>query len=505
MSSLLKIKAFVMDCDGVLTDGSVYYGRGGECLRRFSAIDGKGIELLRKRHIRTAIISGEDSAVIRKRAEKLKIDRVWLGIKDKSQILSEILSTFDVSPSEVAYVGDDINDIDIMRLVGYPIAVANAHDEVKEIAFYVTGRNGGGGAVREAVELILNEREKRSINAGRMTIGRDGCFVIAEIGNNHQGDMEFAKKLIDIAVSSGADAVKMQKRDNRTLFTKDGFSMPYEGLHSFGRTYGEHRECLELSMNEWAELRDYSYSKGVPLFGSVWDENSLNDLESIGLELYKIPSADVTNLRLIESVAKTGKPVILSTGMSYLNEIDRAVETFLRFNENLILMHTVSIYPHKYDISNLGMIEVLRKRYHLPIGFSSHLTDVCLAGSAALLGIVAIEQHLTIDRGMRGSDHRASVEGEEFKQLVQYIRMFEKARGSGIKDVHPSELELRKKLGKTLVAIKDIRKGDVIDWENAGCKCSFHGEIVQDVREIIGRKSLKDIVKDEIISESAVL
>jgi YrbI family 3-deoxy-D-manno-octulosonate 8-phosphate phosphatase len=500
-----KVKLFVMDCDGVLTDGAIYYGNQGESLRRFHTRDGMGVELLRQHNIRTALVSGENSPTISRRAEKLRIDKVWLGIKDKRKVLDELKEVFQVSVQEVAYIGDDINDIEIMKSVGFSIAVADANIEVKKVADYVTKAVGGRGAVREAIELILEQKEKMFIDvAGRLVGESEPCFIISEIGNNHQGEIELAKKLIDISHEAGVDAVKFQKRDNAALLTEKGFSKPYLGEHSFGKTYGEHREYLELNKEEFGLLKQYAESKSLIFFASVWDEPSLDVLEGIDVPLYKIPSADLTNLKLLEKVAEIGKPTILSTGMSYLHEIDTVVEAFLRKNDKLILMHCVSIYPHPPNLANMRMIETLRRRYHLPVGYSSHEDGIFVTSAATLLGAVAIERHITVNKNMRGSDHKASVEREELKELVGLVRLYDKARGDGLKDVLPGEIELRKKLGKSIVASRDIQQGEVLNWENIIYRCANNGMCVLDLDRVLGKTTRCPIRRDELIIEGVI-
>ncbi|MBW2056233.1 MAG: HAD-IIIA family hydrolase [Deltaproteobacteria bacterium] len=500
-----KIRVFVMDCDGVLTDGTIYYGKDGESLRKFNTRDGMAIELLRRHNVRTALVSGEDSAAISQRAEKLRIDRIWLGVKDKKGVLRELERTFDVCAEEIAYIGDDINDIELMKSVGFPIAVADASPKVKNVATYVTRAAGGRGAVREAIELLLDERAKKAIDvAGRLIGESQPCFLIAEIGNNHQGEVELARTLIDISGEAGVDAVKFQKRDNRTLLTREGFHKSYGGTHSFGRTYGQHREYLELSKDDFASLKEYAESKGLIFFSSVWDEKSVDVLESIGVALYKIPSADLTNIRLVEKVAEIGKPTILSTGMSFLHEIDSAVHLFLKRNENLILMHCVSVYPHPPALANMRVIETLRQRYHLPVGYSSHEEGILVTSAAPLLGAVAIEKHVTLDRNMRGSDHRASIEKEELVRMVSLIRLYDKARGDGIKTLLPDEIESRKKLGKSIVAKRDIEKGEVLNWRNITYRCANNGMYTLDLKDVLGKVSSCNIKRDELISERVI-
>lgn len=196
--------------------------------------------------------------------------------------MNELKDTFNVSTGEIAFIGDDINDIELMKAVGVSIAVADANITVKSVAKHITKSMGGRGAVREAIEFILEHKGERTINVGSKLIG-EYCpsFLISEIGNNHQGDLRVAKKLIDMSYEAGIDAVKLQKRDNFTLLTEKGFSKPYKGKNSFGNTYGQHREHLELSKEDFSYLQKYAEAKNMLFFSSVWDENSVDVMEEI--------------------------------------------------------------------------------------------------------------------------------------------------------------------------------------------------------------------------------
>lgn len=275
-------------------------------------------------------------------------------------------------------------------------------------------------------------------------IAKNRAYVIAEIGQNHQGDLEIARELISQAKLCGADAVKSQKRDLRTMLTPDEYNRPYNSPHSFGATYGEHRAALELSASEYAELFAFARRVGIEFFSSPWDIPSAELLNRLGQRLFKIPSACVTHVPLLRTVASFKKPVILSTGMSTLEEIDTAV-SILRSCE-LVIMQCTSAYPCDFSAVNLRVLETLRQRYRVPVGLSGHHRGIAVDAAAVALGARAIERHFTLDRTMKGSDHAASLEPQGLNHLVRDLRAVESALGSGEKEVLPCELPSLEKL-----------------------------------------------------------
>lgn len=273
---------------------------------------------------------------------------------------------------------------------------------------------------------------------------RNRAYVIAEIGQNHQGDMEVARELITQAKLCGADAVKSQKRDIRTMLTPEEYKRPYNSPHSFGASYGEHREALELSASEYAELFAFARRVGIEFFSSPWDSPSAELLNRLGQRLFKIPSACVTHIPLLRTVASFKKPVILSTGMSTLEEIDTAV-SILRSCE-LVIMQCTSAYPCDFTTVNLRAMTTLAERYRVPVGLSGHHRGIAVDAAAIALGARSIERHFTLDRTMKGSDHAASLEPQGLNHLVRDIRAVEAALGSAAKDVLPCEIPSLEKL-----------------------------------------------------------
>lgn len=262
-------------------------------------------------------------------------------------------------------------------------------------------------------------------------------YVIAEIGLNHNGDVELAKRLIDVAADAGAQAVKFQKR-TPAISTPEHMKSVMRETPWGEMTYLDYRYRVEFNREQYIEIGDYATVRGLSWFASPWDEPSVDFLEDINVVAHKVASASVTDLGLLRALAATGKPVILSTGMSTLVQIDRAVETL--GTENLVILHATSTYPLPAEEANLRMIPTLRDRYlGVPIGYSGHETGLQISLAAVALGAVMVERHITLDRAMWGSDHAASLEPTGLEHLVRDIRVIEEAMGDGVKRVFPGE------------------------------------------------------------------
>jgi N-acetylneuraminate synthase len=279
---------------------------------------------------------------------------------------------------------------------------------------------------------------KRSIGAGQPV------YIIAEIGINHNGSLDIAKKLIDEAVAAGCDAVKFQKRTPELCTPKDQWHL--ERDTPWGRmTYINYRKIIELGYDEYASIDAYCKEKGIDWFVSCWDEESVDFMEQFNPGVYKFASASLTDHGLIAKVKTTGKPYILSTGMSTLDEIRAAVDTF--GTDNLLIAHSTSAYPCPPQELNLRMIDTLADLYPgVPIGYSGHETGLATTIAAVAMGASFVERHFTLDRAMWGSDHAASVEPQGMQKLVRDIRDVEQAIGDGVKRVYDSELGAMKRL-----------------------------------------------------------
>jgi N-acetylneuraminate synthase len=285
---------------------------------------------------------------------------------------------------------------------------------------------------------------KNLIKIGSREIGENQpCYLIAELGINHNGDIAIAKRLIDNAIRYGFDAVKFQKRTIEVVYSAEELARARES--PFGTTNGELKRGLEFGEPEYDEIDRYCKEQNIQWFCSAWDQGSVDFLERYNPVCYKIASASLTDNNLLRHIKLTGRPIILSTGMSTLEEIDTAV-SILRDSE-LMLMHTTSTYPSKDAELNLAVIQKLRERYHIPIGYSGHEVGVMPSVMAvAGFGACAVERHITLDRAMWGSDHSASLEPRGMELLARYTKLWPVVRGDGFKRVLDSEIPIKHKL-----------------------------------------------------------
>jgi N-acetylneuraminate synthase len=281
------------------------------------------------------------------------------------------------------------------------------------------------------------------VRVGNRLIGDEQpCFIVAEIGINHNGDIDLAKRLISVAVAAGCDAVKFQKRTVHVVYSPDELAKPRE--NPFGATNGDLKYALEFEQEEYEEIDHFCRSVKMPWFASPWDEESVDFLEQFHTPVYKIASACLTDDHLLRHIRATGKPIILSTGMSTYAEIDHAVGVLGK--DDLILMHATSTYPANYDELNLRAIPTMAERYGLPVGYSGHETGIPSSVCAVALGACCVERHITLDRAMWGSDQAASLEPNGITRLVRDIRLWEQSKGDGVKRVYEREMPIIKKL-----------------------------------------------------------
>jgi len=290
---------------------------------------------------------------------------------------------------------------------------------------------------------MKQENKKRKVKIKDRWIGNGyPTFIVAEIGINHNGDIDIVKKLIDMAVFAGCDAVKFQKRTIELVYTPEELARPRE--NPFGPTNGDLKRGLEFSEEEYREIDKYCKQRKIMWFASPWDEGSVDFLEKFDVPCYKIGSPSLTDDHLLSHIKSKGKPIILSTGMSSIEQIKHAVE--LLGEDDLILLHCTSTYPSKSEELNLRTILWLRKTFNCPIGYSGHETGVIQSVIASLLGACVVERHITLDRAMWGSDHAASLEPNGLNIMVRDIRMIPVCLGDGKKRIFESEKPILEKL-----------------------------------------------------------
>jgi sialic acid synthase len=336
---------------------------------------------------------------------------------------------------------------------------------------------------------------------GRRIADDTGCFVIAEIGHNHQGSVEKALELFVLAKQAGVDAVKLQKRDNRRLFTRALYDSPYEHENSFGATYGEHREALELDRGAYAELQACARELGLVFFATTFDEASADMLEELDLPAYKIASGDLRNTPLLRHVASFGKPLIVSTGGATLEDIDRAVEAVTAISPDLCLLQCTAAYPAAVEELNLGVITTLRDRYpELVIGLSDHQDGIAMAPVAYMLGARVIEKHFTSSHTAKGTDHAFSLMPEGMRKLVRDLRRVPVAIGDGVKRPLPSEEKPLEKMGKKLVAARYLPAGHVLVAGDLVAKSPADGGLPPyAVDDLLGRPLERPLGEEEAI------
>jgi N-acetylneuraminate synthase/sialic acid synthase len=335
------------------------------------------------------------------------------------------------------------------------------------------------------------------------------CYVIAEIGANHMGDVEIAKEMITKARESGVNAVKFQKRDNKSLFTKEMYDSPYVNPNSFGPTYGEHRDALEFGLDEFSELIRHSKEEGVTMITSAFDFNSADFLAELEMPAYKTASADITNTPFLKYIAEIGKPMIVSTGGSSLEDVQRAYDTIMPINDQICFLQCTSSYPAEAADMNLNVIQTYKDTFpDCVIGLSDHQNGIAMALVGYVLGARVIEKHFTLNRGWRGTDQPFSLEPGGLRRLVRDLGRAKVAFGDGVKRRMESEIIPLKKLGKKLVAARNIPAGHKMTAEDFAIKVPNDGLPPYHLDAMIGQVTTKALEVDEnvtfeVLEESA--
>lgn len=330
-------------------------------------------------------------------------------------------------------------------------------------------------------------------------LGED-AFVIAEVGQNHQGDLDLAREYVRIFAFEGADAIKFQTRNNRYLFSKEAYDAPYESENAFADTYGQHRENLELKPEWLSILREDCYKYGVKFMSTPFDEPSLELLKDIDVDILKVASFDLGNLPFIQRIAKLGKPVVMSVGGGKIDQIRSSVKMLLDYHDEVAVLHCVSEYPCEYNRLGLDNIEVLIREFPgCVIGSSDHFNGTLSGPVAYLKGARVFEKHVTLNRAWKGTDHSFALEPEGFRKFVRDIKR--------VRHMMPQKPDgdlgnerVFKKLGKSLVAYSDIQAGDVITLESLSGRI-FKSQIipVRESNKIVGKLAKREIAKGEPI------
>jgi len=326
------------------------------------------------------------------------------------------------------------------------------------------------------------------------------CYVIAEAGLNHNGSLEIAKKLIDIAVESGANAVKFQKRTVSKLAVPDTMNAIDARFPSFGSTYQEIRSFLEFDKSQYEDLKNYSFKKNIDFIVTAFDVEAYDFLTDIGVEKFKFASHSITNIDLLKYAAKHKNDSILSTGMSDLKEIDTAVEIFKLNNCPLSLMHCVSSYPTPLSDCNIAFMNKLESRYNLDIGYSGHEIGYLPTLVAVANGAKIIERHYTIDKTMEGFDHKMSLDPKELNDMIRQIREIKQIYGDGDKYISETEMITRNKYHVSMVNIKPLNKGDILKEDNIEYKNPGTGIPPKEAKLVLGKKAKFDIKSQTLIS-----
>lgn len=327
------------------------------------------------------------------------------------------------------------------------------------------------------------------------------CYVIAEIGHNHQGDLLKAKDLFKAAKDCGVNAVKLQKRDNKSLYTREAYNKSYENENSFGATYGEHREALEFGREEYIELQKYARELGLTMFSTAFDVKSADFLADLDMPAYKIASGDLRNIPLLKHIAKFGKPMIVSTGGATFEDVQRAYDAVMPINTQLCILQCTASYPAEPQDLNLRVITTYRERFpDVVVGLSDHENGIAMAVAAYVLGSRVVEQHFTLNHTWKGTDNVFSLEPIGMRKLVRDLHRTQVALGDGVKRVYPSEVNPIKKMGKKLVASHALTAGYRLTESDIAIKSPGDGLHPYQLENVIGKVLRNALSEDQDIT-----
>jgi len=346
--------------------------------------------------------------------------------------------------------------------------------------------------------VITQTSARRELTISERSISDSSdAYVIAEIGHNHQGDLAAAEELFRQAARAGASAAKLQKRHNATLFTQSMYDEAYEGRNSYGPTYGAHREALEFDRAEYRQLAALAADLGIDFIATAFDFRSVDFLVDLDIAAIKLASGDLTNTPLLSYAAKTGKPLIVSTGGADMADVLRAVELILPINDNLAVLQCTAIYPAALTDLNLAVISTFRSAFpSVVVGFSGHDDGIEASWTAYTLGARVIEKHFTLDRGSRGSDHHFSLEPDAMRELVAGLRRTREALGRAEKRADERERAAIRKMGKKLVAARSLPAGHRLTEEDITMKSQGDGMRPYLLPRVVGRCLREALAED---------
>ncbi|KAG1701743.1 Sialic acid synthase [Nymphon striatum] len=348
------------------------------------------------------------------------------------------------------------------------------------------------------LRLIMNEI---TLSNGRKIGAHNPCYIVAEIGQNHQGDIEIAKKLVKVAKDCHVDCVKFQKSDLEEKFNKAALSQPYYNENSWGCTYGEHKKYLEFNEEEYHELQRYATELGIDFSASGMDMKSVDFLDSMNVPFLKVASNDVNSLQYLAHAASKGRPMFVSSGMQTLETMKDAYNLLKSKNIPFCFLQCTSSYPtHPSDV-HLQVIKTYQKHFpDIPIGYSGHELGISISIAAVALGTKVLERHITLDKNWKGSDHKCSLDPSELKELVAQVKIVENALGSPEKLFRDCEMATYLKLGKTIVAREKLEKGKILSQDNICSKVADSKGIKSEhMKDILGRKLAKNVDRDDNI------
>jgi N-acetylneuraminate synthase/sialic acid synthase len=346
----------------------------------------------------------------------------------------------------------------------------------------------------------------RQLTFGDTTI-HDGsdCYVIAEIGQNHMGSVEVCKDLYLAAKQCGCDAVKIQKRSNKTLFTKAMYDQPYDSEHAFGDTYGSHREALEFDWEQYVDLKAYAQELGIHMFATAWDFDSVDFLAKLDVPAFKVASADLVSIPLLTYMAQVGKPIIISTGGATMEDVRRAMDALLPINTQIAILQCTAAYPVEPEHMHLNVITTLRTEFpETVVGLSDHQNGIAMSILAYALGARVFEKHFTKNRAWKGGDQAFSLEPDGMRRMVRDLRRARQALGSPVKQPYDMEVKPLTKMRKSIVAARDLAAGTVLSEPDLAYRSPGGGMKPFENTLLLGKTLAVDVAADQPLQPSHV-